>query len=457
MASENRVVTEVVTEARPAARLRGQHLLTDRMLRNAKGSGRDRFLRDGNGLYARIHTTAPGERPTITFHYRYSLNGRRCWLNLGTYPTMTLGEARAARDEAAKLVEKGIDPRLHEQRLREERAAQEAAQAREKTVRALFEDWQRVHLAHAWKDGGKLVRSFLEEDVFPSIGTMRAKEVRKADVVEILDRILSRGARRKANAVLSMLKQMFAWALARGIVETDPTQGLRRAHAGGIERPRERNLSFEEIAELAKRLPQAGLPLRVQAALWLLLATGARVAELVGAEWSEFDLERAEWRIPAERSKNGRPHVVHLSRFALGWLERLAELGTGRLLFEGRKAGEPLSPTWIGKCLRDRQRSTALRGRSRKTGVLLLPGGEWRVHDLRRTMASRMGDLGVAPHIVEKCLNHALGGILRVYQHQEYLPERRAAFERWGAELARLSAGDSAPANVLPLRRPALA
>lgn len=195
----------------------------------------------------------------------------------------------------------------------------------------------------------------------------------------------------------------------------------------------------------------------MQAAIWLLLATGARVGELVKARWSEFDLDAGTWTIPAERSKNGKPHLVHLSAFALDWLRRLREPSPGTLLFEGRKANEPLSEKWIGKCLRDRQRATPLRGRSRKSGALVLAGGEWRMHDLRRTMASRMGDLGIAPHVIEKCLNHALEGILRVYQHQEYLPERKAAFERWGQELARLAAGQAAPANVLVLRRRAQA
>lgn len=433
-----------------------ERLLTEKHLQAAKpDANRDVYLTDGGGLYARVLAGYETREKRIAFQYRYKIDGRTRYFPCGTYPHTSLAEARRARDTARKRRDQGIDPLGEQRRSRAERRAKEQADALEKTVRGLFEDWERRYLKGKWKDAGALARQFLESDVLEHIGSVRARDVTRAQVVEVIDRVTDRGAKRKANAVLSLLKQMFAWGLARGVVETDPTHGLKREHAGGTEKPRERNLSPDEITDLAKRLPNAKLPLRVQAALWLLLATGARVGEFTKAQWSEFDLTGNTWEIPAERSKNGKPHIVHLSGFALDWLKRLAEAGTGRLLFEGRSAGTPVSEKWIGKCIRDRQRTKALRGRTKKTGVLLLDGGEWRIHDLRRTMASRMGDLGIAPHVIEKCLNHALEGILRVYQHQEYLPERRAAFERWGAELARLSSGEGAESNVLPMQRKA--
>ncbi len=433
-----------------------ENLLTVKHLQAEKPDPkRDGYLSDGGGLYARVLAGYKPREKRIVFQYRYKFDGRTRYYPCGTYPKTSLAEARRTRDEAQKLRDKGLDPLAEQRRLGAERKAKAQADALEKTVRGLFEDWERRYLKDKWKDSGALARQFLESDVLDHIGSVRARDVTRAQIVEVIDRVTDRGAKRKANAVLSLLKQMFAWGLARGVVETDPTHGLKREHAGGTEKPRERNLSPEEIADLTKRLPNANLPLRVQAALWLLLATGARVGELVKAEWTEFDLQGGTWTIPAERSKNAKAHIVHLSGFALDWLKRLAEAGTGKLLFEGRKAGEPVSEKWIGKCVRDRQRTKALRGRTKKTGVLLLDGGEWRVHDLRRTMASRMGDIGIAPHVIEKCLNHALEGILRVYQHQEYLPERKAAFEIWGAELARLSSGESAESNVVPMQRKA--
>jgi integrase len=103
----------------------------------------------------------------------------------------------------------------------------------------------------------------------------------------------------------------------------------------------------------------------------------------------------------------------------------------------------------LGKSIRDRQIKKRQKGRTTKLGSLLLSGGTWTAHDLRRTLASRMGDLNIPPHVIEKGLNHSLGGLLAVYQHQEYLPERKAAFEAWGASLDLLTAPkntNSAPA-----------
>ncbi|MFN0305387.1 MAG: tyrosine-type recombinase/integrase [Burkholderiales bacterium] len=415
-----------------------ERLLTEKHLTNAKPHATDHYLPDGGGLYARVLKGDSKGDTTIVFQYRFKLDGRTGYFHCGTYPVTSLAEARGARDEARKLVSKGIHPARHERRRRDVQRAQEQADKLEKTVEGLFEDWERVYLKRHRKDGGALVRQFVEADVLPKLGAVKAKDVTRRQIVQVIDAISDRGANRKANAVLSMVKQMFKHGLARGIVEVDPTTGLGKEHAGGRERPRDRNLSFEEVSELANALLGAELPTHLQAAVWLLLATGARVAELIHARWVEFDLTANTWTIAAERSKNGKPHLVHLSAFARRWVDTLAEKRENDLLFPGRQSREPMSEKWLGKCLRDRQRSTPLKNRTRKTRSLILSNGEWRAHDLRRTMASRMGDLGVTPYVVEKCLNHSLGGLLKVYQHQEYVRERQVAFDLWGAKLETL-------------------
>ncbi len=428
-----------------------ERILTEKHLQTAKAeTERDVYISDGGGLYARVLKCGSAQDKKIVFQYRYKLNGRTGIFHCGTYPKISLAQARKQRDTARHLRDMGIDPAQDDKRQRAVIAAKEQAQALEKTLRGLFEDWERVYLKKHHKDGGALVKDFLESDVLTYLGKVRAREVTRQQLVQVIDRIADRGANRKANAVLSLLKQMFKHGLARGIVDGDPTYGLTKSHAGGKETPRKRNLSPEEITDLTKCLPAAALPLRIQAALWLLLATGVRVNQLIGARWSEFDLDARIWSIPEERAqKNAPAYVVHLSDFTMNWIKQLQDKGVTKLLFEGRKEGEPLSEKWISKCLRDRQRTVALKNRTKKTGVLLLSGGAWTPHDLRRTMASRMGDLGVAPHIIEKCINHKLNGILAVYQRQEYLPERKAAFETWGNFLERISKIDQS--NVIEL------
>jgi integrase len=282
--------------------------------------------------------------------------------------------------------------------------------------------------------------------------------VTRTHVTSVIDRMLARGARRKANAVLAFLKQMFAHGVVRGLVDADPTYGFTKKHAGGKERSRERALSPPELAELAQKLPTSGLGETYQAALRFLLATGARVGEFNLAQWPHVDLGARTWTIPKEHAKNEREHVVHLSGFALEQLGVLARYKMGPYLMPSRKSDAPIDEKAISKALRDRQRSVPLKGRAKACGTLLLAGGEWTPHDLRRTFSTRLGDLGIAPHIVERCLNHTMQGVMAVYNRNDYLPERRAALEAWGGELSRIFAVQPAAGagNVVQLM-PAIA
>lgn len=237
---------------------------------------------------------------------------------------------------------------------------------------------------------------------------------------------------------------------------TDPTLGLDRKSAGGTIAPRDRTLSTLEIIELRDRLP--ALPERLQSVVWLLLATGARVGELSNARRDAFDLEAREWRIPAEDSKNGDPHLIHLSEFAVAHLRKLLtatrkrddEAPPSPWLLPGRDPTRPVSSKVVTKLIGDRQRTEPMRGRSKQADALMLARGKWTPHDLRRTMATRMQDLGIRPDVIERCLNHRPEGIVAVYQRAELLPERRAAYDAWGAELDRLM--DTKADNVAELR-----
>jgi integrase len=251
---------------------------------------------------------------------------------------------------------------------------------------------------------------------------------------------LQRGARRTANQTLSLMRQMFRHGMGRGIVDTDPTLAISKKQAGGKETPAERNLSFEEIAELHIKLQTSDLHKRYIASIYFLLATGARIGELTNAKWVDVDETKQTWSIPAANSKNGRAHLIHLSPFSMQQIGTLKCFRTGDFLLAGRKENAPLSEKTISKAIRDRIRTKPLNKRTPKVASLITSGGEWSPHDLRRTMASRMGDLGIEPHVIERCLNHTPQGIIAVYQRQEYLQERRAAFVKLGSELSKLTA-----------------
>ena len=261
--------------------------------------------------------------------------------------------------------------------------------------------------------------------------------------------------------LLGYLRQFCRWSLARGYLDSDPTAALSKSSIK-TNGARERVLSEAEVRELARLLPQAGLPSWAPPAVWLLLSTAARVGELLQARWEDFDLEAREWTIPAERAKNGRAHVVDLSEFALARLAELEALRSSPWLVAGRtpaKDGAPAKPVnekGLSKLLKDRQRPEGYEPlKNRKAEglrALILPGGEWTPHDLRRTAATLMQALGVTPAVIEKALNHSEPRrLVAVYQRHDYRAERRDAFNRLGDHLERLAGGEGA--RVVALRR----
>lgn len=410
-----------------------ENKLTDKHLRKLKPTDDEQLVGDGGGLWVRVLPFAKGG--AINFYYRFQFDGKERRYNCGSYPGTTLAQARESRNAARNIVRSGIDPVQQEDNDKIARSAAQAVEKMEKTVEDLLKDWKRVYLSVHRKDGGTEVEDAMKRDVLPVIGTMKAKDVRLQHIVQVIDRILERDARRTANMLLSLMRQMFRHGLGRGIVETDPTLALSKKQAGGKETPSDRNLSLDEIRELSAKLLSSGLHAKTQAVIWLLLATGARIGELLKARWDDIDEETNIWTIPAENSKNGRVHLVHLSAFALLQLKALSEYKDGPFLLSGRDPDAHLSDKTVSKAIRDRIRKVPLKNRTTRSGTLLLSGGEWSPHDLRRTMASRMGDLGIEPHVIERCLNHIQQGIVGVYQRQEYMESRRTAFEQWGHKL----------------------
>lgn len=431
-----------------------ENRLTDAKLRSASRERDGMYLTDGGGLRILLHPApAGGGRGTRTAIYDFKVSdpdGRRTSrrLTLGTIgPGFGLADARRARDAARDLLRQGLDPAA--QRRIERESAAEAERARlveiegQRTVAEAFEQWRVLYLAARRPDGGfahradggAYVAATFKKHVLPAIGDSPLRAVRRSDVASTVDAITAAGRLRTATATLALLKQFFRWALAREWVDSDPTTLLSAKDFGGRTAPRQRTLTMEEIAILSERLKT--VPKRLRHVVWLLLATGARIGELAGARITDFDLGAAEWTIPI--TKNGRPHLVHLSGFASRHVRALAEIAKGSdWLLPARDRTRPMEAKALGKHVTDRQRETPLQGRTKKVSALRLPGELWTPHDLRRTMASRMQDLGVAPHVIERCLNHTPQGIVGIYQTSDLLPERRDAFERWGGALTEI-------------------
>lgn len=408
--------------------------LTDRQIKLAKPlPDRDKYLSDGAGLRLRIlkqpHLANPSARIWVL---RFKLNGKEETLGLGQYPFVSLKEARDKAHDTLKLVKNGKHPKHV---LEEEKSKKLAAS---RSLQTLFDDWMKVYI-EVHRKRPDYVREMLGE-ILDKLGMVPLGQVSLEHFRPVLDAIVARGARVKANRILSLLKQMFAHGQARGLVEYNPLSALKRQHIGGRESSSQRHLSSDEIKSLIAALPDSGVSEQLQAATLILLATGVRTQELRLAKWQEIDLEARTWHIPKKHSKNGLPHLVHLSAFSVKQFKRLGPgAKTAYVLASRRLNSQPISEKTLHKAIRDRQRDEALANRTSKTGVLKLPQGEWSPHDLRRTMATHLGEMGIGLHIIEKMLNHKLEGILAVYQHSEWLPDRKKAYDLWGRQLEQLS------------------
>ena len=395
--------------------------------------------------------------------YRFKVNTKIREVRLGVYPADSLTDLRAKRKAIQDQLDAGIDPieqtkitkedkvAKNQETLAElERRKQAAIAEKERVkleiaskqariiVRRFFDTWLSLELKRR-KDGGTDVLRMFNKDVFPLIGDMALEDVKRAHIQEIVDNVTMRGVVRMNKAVLSAMRQMFNFAVDREIIEVDPTARIKKSSLGK-DNERDRVLTSQEIIELFKIMPMSGLSDTAQIALQLQFATMTRISEVLAAKWSEVNTQERTWHIP--ETKNGKTHDVYLSDYALSKIAQLREHTglTGYLFPSGRLDGGVCSKT-ITKQVADRQRgeNSPMSNRTKQTDSLMLTGGQWRPHDLRRTGATIAVELGISPEAVERCLNHTeQSKIKRIYQRASYAAEKKRAWQMLGDKLARL-------------------
>ena len=395
--------------------------LTDIGLRAMTAANSGSRLPDGGNLYGNVRLDRQG-RIVVAFEYRFRSpsTGKIRAIACGIWPNSSLKAIRLKRDEYRISVDGGIDP-LETKKAdklaakadqaeaidkEQERLNQIAASQARISVVDLFARWEKTELVDR-KDKGAEVRRVFEKDIFPTIGHMAAEDVRKGHVMTIVDKVKLREVPRMARVVFSLMRQMMRFAVDRDLIDSDPTAAIRKEKAVGKDAERDRVLSEEEIMLLSTTLPRAGVSESVKAAIWIMLSTLCRVGELSMSMWKDLDIDCKQWRIPPEVSKNGKEILISLSDFAVSQFERLKKDQTSmKWIFPSRDGESHLDEKTITKQIRDRQRTEKLKGRAKPTCVLLLPGGQWTSHDLRRTGATLMGELGVSGETIERCLNH---------------------------------------------------
>ncbi len=373
-----------------------------------------------------------------SWNYMYRFNGKARRMTLGTYPAVSLASARVKHAKAKELREKGTDPgALQVERKRAERTSETVADL----IDEYLEKWARPRKRSAHED-----ERILRKDVLPVWGKLKAKEIRRRDVITLLDEIVERGAPIQANRTLAVIRKMFNFAIKRDIVDATP---VAMVDAPSKENQRDRVLSADEIRTLWKGLENAPMSEGTKLVLKLQLATAQRKGEIVGAALSEFDLEESVWTIPAERSKNGQAHRVPLSPLALALIQEARDLtGDSPWLFPSPGGNGAITPHSINRAL-----YRVLRPAPPKRPKPAIEIEDMTPHDLRRTAASGITSLGISRLTVSKILNHVENSVTAVYDRHGYDAEKRHALDAWGRRLMEIVSGEPAAGNVVPLAR----
>lgn len=260
------------------------------------------------------------------------------------------------------------------------------------------------------------------------MGNKKLENLKTREITQALDKIVSRGSPVHANKVLSTLKQAFNYAVSRGEMLINPAMDIRARDIGGIEKPRERYLTLNEVKTLWQFLDseEHGTLFQIRSALKIILLTGVRTGEIRVAKWSEFDFENSLWTIPAENTKTNIIMRIHLTEMTKKVLQELKAHSDSEYVITGADGQSILS---------DRAMPRAVIRIQSRVGI-----PHWTAHDLRRTFATQFGEaLHVDPVVIEKCLGHKMPKIMATYNKNEMLPQRKEALERWSQHLEFLS------------------
>ena len=412
-------------------------VFTDTMVRKLKPAEKKIILGEGNGFTIRVMPT--GHK---TWLYVFTISGRRREMNLGEYPAVTLETARGKFQLAQAKVKNGVDPLAEIEEIKQEHI-------NAPTVADLITEYIEKH-AKPHKRGWEEDLRILNKDALPTWGKRKAKDIKKRDVVLLLEKIVERGSPGSANGNFKCIRKMFSFAVQRDILEHSPCDGV--VMPAPLNRG-DRVLTETEIKALWSNLDTCHISDEIRRALKLILLTGQRPGEVIGMHSGEIDGQW--WTIPVERSKNKKAHRVYLTDTAL----ELIGSKTG-FLFESPVSGgvKKDGTTKEVKAIAVNAVALAIR---RNTGVPvvdtrgkplfsadgkpavnnLLEVADFTPHDLRRTAATFMSQLGMLDEVIDAVLNHTKQGIIRTYNLNRYDREKQQALESWDRKLQAIITG----------------
>ncbi|EAQ2807260.1 DUF4102 domain-containing protein [Salmonella enterica] len=382
--------------------------LTDLEIRRSKPREKPYTLNDGSGLSLLIEPNG-----SKGWRFRYRFDGKPKMLSLGTYPLVSLTDARQKRDEAKKLVASGINPSDVRKRDKQERQNEIG-----NTFEAIAREWYEKR-TDRWSAGyaEEMMKTF-ETDVFPFIGGRPIAEIKPMELMGVLSRLDERGATEKLRKVRQLCGEVWRYAIVTGRAEYNPAPDLVSAFV-----PHKKEhyafLKHEELPEFFRTLNTYSGSIVVKLAMRLQVLTGLRPGELRQGEWAEIDFEKRLWEVPPSRMKKRRPHCVPLSAQAIAILEQLKPItGHYQFIFPGRiHHSKPMSEMAMNVLIR------RIGYAGRVTG-----------HGFRHTMSTILHEQGYNTAWIETQLAHVDKNSIRgTYNHAQYLDGRREMLQ-WYAD-----------------------
>jgi integrase len=386
-----------------------------------------------------IRVTAGGVKSWIIM---FRIDGKQQYRKIGSYPALSLATARDSAREALKSVGRGVDPI-------QAKAEEKRRVAKIRPVASAVDEFIEKYAKRnnrSWKEVERVLRVY----VVSKLGDRPLPSITAADIHGLLDGLVDAGHPYMANRLLAHTRKFFNWCASRNWISDTPTKNIVRP---ANEEARDRILSGTEIGLLWRACGDLGWPFGP--CFKFLLLTGQRRNEAATMEWANLDLDGALWTLPRQATKTGRAHEVPLAPVAVQLLQSLPRNGPYVFSTNGRSPISGFSKAKL-RCDKLISQSSSIVddegvGAGETHAIGEIPG--WRLHDLRRTVASGMAEIGIAPHVIEKVLNHMTGqisGVAAVYNRHQYLREKTDALAAWSRSLLAIVEPDEG--NIVELR-----
>lgn len=432
-------------------------------VKNEKPDLKEKRISDGKGLFFRVRSSG-----AKSWLYCFRMPGKRDLqqMTLGSYPDVSLEEAREMIPQLRKLIKQGLDPRKI-------KAAEIATNSQAITMQNLFDKW--ISFLELTKtvttDWVKAQKGRWNLHLKNTLGNILAKDITRAHLAIALEAMAQKGIKEETRKTLTTLNLMLDYALKHHFIEQNHARVLKpKDFAASASRPRDRVLTFDELRKLWAALngedpaKSSSMSIITATAIKLLILTGARRGEVAAMQWDEIDFKNSVWHLPAYKTKNKQAHFIYLSSFTKELLKSLKPFtGNSKYVFdtqlnlEGHIHTDALTRALRRLMKKDGQKNSKTHNnkKTNKIEIKLPPLAEmmpFTLHDIRRSVATALGEhLSVKPYVIERMLNHQpLNKLIRTYQRTTYAEDQKKAWLIWSDLVEHKIANE--PGNVIQFK-----